>query len=159
MTLDKERSNELAHDVSPIAFRLDPRSGVPTYLQLVHQVEHALRLGHLKKGDQLPRVKDAVRSLSINPNTVLKAYRDLESKGIVSGHPGLGTFVDVAPETVALATLESLRRRLLSGWLSEAAAAGVDEDGIVSLFTSALENFRDRAAKQRAGNRRADGAA
>src|SRR5262249_59249942 len=67
---------------SPIEFRLDAASGVPTYLQLVHQVEHALRLGYLKPGDQLPKVRDVVASLAINPNTVLKAYRDLEVKGL-----------------------------------------------------------------------------
>ena len=73
---------------SPIEFRLDAASGVPTYLQLVQQVEHALRLGYLKPGDQLPKVRDVVASLAINPNTVLKAYRDLEAKGLAAGRPG-----------------------------------------------------------------------
>ena len=76
---------------SPIEFRLDPASGVPTYLQLVHQVEHALRLGYLKPGDQLPKVRDVVATLVINPNTVLKAYRELETKGLAAGRPGQGT--------------------------------------------------------------------
>ena len=75
---------------SAIEFRLDPSSGVPTYLQLVQQVEHALRLGYLKPGDQLPKVRDAVASLAINPNTVLKAYRELETKGLAAGRPGKG---------------------------------------------------------------------
>src|SRR5436853_452786 len=70
MTLDKQGS-------MPIEFRLDPDSGVPTYLQLVRQVEQALRLGYLTRGDQLPKVKDVVAALAINPNTVLKAYRAL----------------------------------------------------------------------------------
>ena len=73
---------------SPIEFRLDAASGVPTYLQLVQQVEHALRLGYLKPGDQLPKVRDVVASLAINPNTVLKAYRDLEAKGLAAAGPG-----------------------------------------------------------------------
>ena len=79
---------------SPIEFRLDAGSGVPTYLQLVHQVEHALRLGYLTLGDQLPKVRDVVASLAINPNTVLKAYKELETKGLTAGarpghvHPG-----------------------------------------------------------------------
>ena len=77
MTLDKA----LSPTASPIAFRLDPASGVPTYLQLVQQVEHALRLGYLKPGDRLPKVREVVADLAINPNTVLKAYRDLEQKG------------------------------------------------------------------------------
>src|SRR5579859_7240737 len=74
---------------SPIEFRLDDASGVPTYLQLVHQVEHALRLGYLTLGDQLPKVRDVVASLAINPNTMLKAYKELETKGLTAGRPGL----------------------------------------------------------------------
>src|ERR1017187_3783923 len=75
---------------SPIEFRLDPGSGVPTYLQLVQQVEHALRVGCLTGGDRLPTVKDTVASLAISPNTVLKAYRELEHRGLAAGRPGQG---------------------------------------------------------------------
>jgi GntR family transcriptional regulator len=128
---------------SPIEFRLDPASGVPTYLQLVHQVEHALRLGYLKPGDQLPKVRDAVASLAINPNTVLKAYRELETKGLAAGRPGQGTFIRATLSQVALPELTVLHRSLL-GWLATADAAGLDEDGIVALFTSALRDFHDR---------------
>ena len=128
---------------SPIEFRLDTASGVPTYLQLVQQVEHALRLGYLKPGDQLPKVRDVVASLAINPNTVLKAYRDLETKGLAAGRPGQGTFVEATLSQVALPELATLRRSLL-GWLSTADAAGLDEDGIVALFTSTLRDFRER---------------
>jgi GntR family transcriptional regulator len=127
--------------MSPIEFRLDPSSGVPTYLQLVHQVEHALRLGYLKPGDQLPKVRDVVASLAINPNTVLKAYRELDTKGLTAGRPGQGTFVQATLNQVALAELTTLHRSLL-GWLATADAAGLDEDGIVALFTSALRDFR-----------------
>ena len=130
---------------SPVEFRLDPSSGVPTYLQLVHQVEHALRLGYLKLGDQLPKVRDVVASLAINPNTVLKAYRELETKGLALGRPGQGTFIQATLNQVALPELAGLRRSLL-GWLAAADAAGLDEDGIVALFTSARRDFRDRRA-------------
>ena len=126
---------------SPIEFRLDTASGVPTYLQLVQQVEHALRLGYLKPGDQLPKVRDVVSSLAINPNTVLKAYRELEHKGLAAGRPGQGTFVKAALDQVALPELAALRRSLL-GWLATADAAGLDEDGMVALFTSALQDLR-----------------
>jgi GntR family transcriptional regulator len=128
---------------SPIEFRLDAASGVPTFRQLVHQVEHALRLGYLQPGDQLPKVRDVVSSLAINPNTVLKAYRDLESKGLAAGRPGQGTFIQATLSQVALPELTTLRRSLLT-WLGTADAAGLDEDGIVALFTSALRDFRDR---------------
>jgi GntR family transcriptional regulator len=133
--------------ISPIAFRFDASSGVPTYLQLVHQVEHALRLGYLRQGDQLPRVKDVVGSLSINPNTVLKAYRELEHKGIAAGRPGQGTFIESAPDTVGFEKLAALRKSLVGGWLREAAAAGLGKDEVIALFTAALgEVMSERAA-------------
>jgi GntR family transcriptional regulator len=128
---------------SPIEFRLDAASGVPTYLQLVHQVEHALRLGYLKPGDQLPKVRDVVAALAINPNTVLKAYKELETKGLAAGRPGQGTFVQATLSQVALPELTGLHRSLL-GWLASAEASGLDEDGMVALFTSALRDFFNR---------------
>jgi DNA-binding transcriptional regulator YhcF (GntR family) len=132
MTIDKGNSR--------IEFRLDPSSGVPTYLQLVQQVEHALRLGYLTPGDQLPKVRDVVAALAINPNTVLKAYKELETKGLAAGRPGQGTFVLATLSQVTLPELSGLRRPLL-GWLASAAAAGLDEDGIVALFTSVLRDY------------------
>jgi GntR family transcriptional regulator len=135
--------------VSPMDFRLDPASGVPTYLQLVHQVEHALRLGYLKPGDQLPKVRDAVAALAINPNTVLKAYKELETKGLAAGRPGQGTFIQATLSQVALPELAELSRSL-TGWLTAADEAGLDEDGIVALVTSTLRNFYERRGSSRA---------
>src|ERR1700678_3795082 len=108
--------------VSPIKFGLDPGSGVPTYLQLVHQVEHALRLDYLAPGDQLPRIRDVVAELAINPNTVLKAYRELETKGLAVGRPGQGTFIVATLGQAALPELNELRRSLTS-WMASADAA------------------------------------
>jgi DNA-binding transcriptional regulator YhcF (GntR family) len=147
MTADGEdaRANETrgrgGKAASPIEFRLDPASGVPTYLQLVQQVEHALRLGYLHPGDQLPRVKDVVARLAINPNTVLKAYRELEHKGLAAGRPGQGTFVEGTLEKVPLRAQAALRKSLMS-WLAAATEAGMDDEGIAALFTSALHDFR-----------------
>ena len=136
---------------SPIEFRLDAGSGLPTYLQLVEQVEHALRLGYLEPGDQLPKVRDVVASLAINPNTVLKAYRNLEMKGLAAGRPGQGTFIEGTLGRVALSELTGLRRSLLV-WLASADAGGLDENGIVALFTSALRDFHEhRAGADRRG--------
>ena len=143
MVIDKSTSGAQGGSASPVEFRLDPASGVPTYLQLVHQVEHALRLGYLKPGDQLPKVRDVVASLAINPNTVLKAYRDLEVKGLSAGRPGQGTFIQATLSQVALSELTILRRSL-SRWLAAADGAGLDEDGIVALFTSGLRDFYER---------------
>ncbi|HTZ07542.1 MAG TPA: GntR family transcriptional regulator [Acidimicrobiales bacterium] len=129
---------------SPIEFRLDPSSGVPTYLQLVQQVEHALRLGYLQPGDQLPKVRDVVASLAINPNTVLKAYRDLEVKGLTTGRPGQGTFIEATVSPVALPELTRLRR-MLHRWVTAADATGLDEDGMVAVFRSVMRDFHDRS--------------
>ena len=156
LTMKIDNTDNLSEETgsgSSVVFRLDPRSGVPTYLQLVQQVESAIRLGYLRRGDQLPRIRDVVTSLSINPNTVLKAYRDLEQKGLIGARPGLGTFVEAAPETVGLSELTTLRRGLVTGWLREAAATGLDEDGIVALFTSALGDFRNRPDENRQTSR------
>ena len=127
-------------DQSPLRFRLDPGSGEPTYLQLVRQVEQAARLGYLKVGDKLPRVKDAVADLAINPNTVLKAYRELEHRGIAEGKPGQGTFVRAVPTVATLRELTELRRELFS-WIAKAVNGGLDEDAMSALFASSLRDF------------------
>ena len=126
---------------SGIAFRLDPASGVPPYHQLVRQVEDALRLGYLAPGDQLPKVKDVVASLAINPNTVLKAYRELEHKGLAAGRPGQGTFVEGRLNVAPLRDLHDLRRKLVN-WLSDAEAAGLDDESITALISSARYDLR-----------------
>src|ERR1700674_127341 len=95
-----------------IEFHLDPRSGVATYLQLERQVRQALRLRHLRPGDRLPTAKEVVRRLAINPNTVLKAYRELERVGLVEGRPGLGTFVIGELPGPSITDMAALRRRL-----------------------------------------------
>jgi len=143
MVLDEALSDSPDRAASPIVFRLDTASGVPTYLQLVQQVEHALRLGYLKQGDRLPRVREVVADLAINPNTVLKAYRDLERKGLASGRPGQGTFIDGSLGQATLPELTGLRRSL-HAWLQAADEAGLDEDGIVALITSTLRDFSER---------------
>ena len=160
MTIDKQTGAHVADGSGQagrpaIGFRLDAGSGVPTYLQLVHQVEQALRLGYLAQGDQLPTVKDVVESLAINPNTVLKAYRELEHRGLAVGRPGQGTFIDGTLRHVGIAEQNELRKAL-AAWLRSADAAGLDQDGVVALFTSALRDFHERrgAAARPVGRRR-----
>jgi len=118
-----------------IEFHLDGSSGVAPYLQLVHQVRQAMRLGLLSAGDQLPTVKDVVGRVAINPNTVLKAYRELEYEGLVAPRPGVGTFVARTLTDSSLAAHGQLREEL-SGWLARASAAGLDTDSIEALFLS-----------------------
>jgi GntR family transcriptional regulator len=128
-----------------IEFFLDSRSGVSPYLQVVHQVRNALRLGLLREGDQLPTVKDVVAGLAINPNTVLKAYRELERDGLVSARPGIGTFVTRSLTDGSFAAHEPLRRDLRR-WLAKARLAGLDEESIEALFTSTFRAAQEGVA-------------
>jgi GntR family transcriptional regulator len=120
-----------------IEFHLDGRSKVATYLQLVQQVEQALRVGLLQPGDQLPKVRQVAESLAINPNTVLKAYRELEHAGLVQGRQGLGTFVLRSAGAPTLASHAALRTGL-DEWIGRARAAGLDDDDIVALVELTL---------------------
>jgi len=128
-----------------IEFSLDSRSGVSPYLQIVQQVRRALRLGLLEVGDQLPTVKDVVAKLAINPNTVLKAYRELEREGLVAARPGIGTFVTRTLTDSSLAAHEPLRRDLVR-WLTEARLAGLDEESIEALMTSTFRAVHEDIA-------------
>jgi GntR family transcriptional regulator len=120
-----------------ITLRLDTRSGLAPYLQLVQQVKHALRLGMLEVGDQLPTIKQVVAELAINPNTVLKAYRELEYEGLIESRPGQGTFITRTLAGPSLKSQAALRRSLLR-WLKEAHEAGLDEESMQALFLDAL---------------------
>jgi GntR family transcriptional regulator len=116
-----------------IEFHLESRSGVPTYLQLVQQVRQAVRLGILCPGDQLPTVKEVVSSLAINPNTVLRAYRELDLEGVVEGRRGVGTFVREQPPPLSPDAVKRLRADL-KRWAAEARAAGLDAEAMAALF-------------------------
>jgi GntR family transcriptional regulator len=122
-----------------IEFHLNSKSGLSPYQQIVQQVRHALRLGLLREGDQLPKVKDVVADLAINPNTVLKAYRELEHDGLVGARPGVGTFVTATLDGGSLAALGPLRQDL-QGWLAKARRAGLDEESIEALFTTTFRS-------------------
>ncbi|WP_030914087.1 GntR family transcriptional regulator [Streptosporangium amethystogenes] len=122
-----------------IEFHLDGRSGVSPYLQLVQQVRHALRLGMLREGDRLPTVKEVVARLAINPNTVLKAYRELEHEGLAAARPGVGTFVTKTLTNASLAAHGPLRQDLRR-WLAKAHLAGLDDESIEALFMTTFRN-------------------
>lgn len=122
-----------------IEFHLDSRSGLSPYQQVVQQVRHALRLGLLKEGDRLPTVKDVAGRLAINPNTVLKAYRELEHDGLVAARPGVGTFVTRTLADDTLAAHGPLRKDL-QRWLTKARLAGLDEESIEALFMNTFRN-------------------
>jgi GntR family transcriptional regulator len=121
-----------------IQFRLDPRSGVPAYRQLVDQVAQAIRLGLVGTGDQLPSVREVVRQISINPNTVHRAYREMETLGLVEGRPGLGTFVTASASSPITPGRQAALLQGLEEWLGRARRAGIDDDGIRDLLDRAL---------------------
>jgi GntR family transcriptional regulator len=122
-----------------IEFQLDSQSGVATYFQLAQQVRHALRLGLLQPGDQLPTAREVVAKLAINPNTVLKAYRELEREGLVGARPGQGTFVR---RTLAGGdpAIQTRLRGELDRWLDRARKAGLDQEAIEALYRSAVRD-------------------
>lgn len=126
-----------------ISFQLNPGSGVPSYLQVVQQVEQALRMGHLHPGDQLPTVKQVVAEVAINPNTVLKAYRELETMGLVEGRQGVGTFVVGRPSGPPPTTQARLARSLRR-WVASARDEGLDDAAIEALVRSVLQNRGER---------------
>jgi GntR family transcriptional regulator len=123
-----------------ISFYLETDSGLPAYLQLARQVEHAIRLGRLQAGDQLPSVRDVVAELAINPNTVAKAYRDLETRGLLDSRQGRGTFVregvGLEPSAHHLGLQRKLRR-----WVNEAIAAGLTREDVAALCDSAIHEI------------------
>jgi GntR family transcriptional regulator len=115
-----------------IEFYIDTHSGVPPYLQIGQQVRRALKLGLLEQGDQLPTVKEVVARLAINPNTVSKAYRELEHEGLVAARVGVGTFVATSAVGESLSALAPLRHEL-EKWMESARRAGLDDESIEAL--------------------------
>jgi GntR family transcriptional regulator len=125
-----------------IEFHLDTRSGVAPYMQLIQQVRHALRLGVLKEGDRLPTVKEVAAQVTINSNTVSKAYRELEYEGLVVARAGRGTFVTRTLGSDSLLRHEPLRKKL-EQWMSEARDAGLDDASIDALIIDVFRSFSE----------------
>ncbi|GAA3372831.1 GntR family transcriptional regulator [Streptomyces sannanensis] len=121
-----------------VEFRIDRRNGVATYLQIVQQAKQALRLGLLEPGDRLPTAREVVEATAINPNTVLKAYRELEREGLVEARRGLGTFVR---RTLGSAPADSPLHAELTGWATRARKAGLERDDVTALFTAVLDEI------------------
>ena len=125
-----------------ISFRVDSRSVTPPYLQIVQQARQALRMGLLDAGDKLPAVREVVAATAVNPNTVLKAYRDLEREGLIEARPGHGTFVLKRPPGPPPGTISRLGRSL-ARWVRQAREAGLDDESIESLLRVTLRAAAD----------------
>ncbi|MFJ7131008.1 GntR family transcriptional regulator [Streptomyces sp. NPDC098101] len=125
------------------AFRMLDRSGVPAYLQLVDQVRRGLLLGHLREGDQLPAVRAVAAGLVVNPNTVAKAYRELEHAGLAVARAGQGTFVTGSIEQVPAAAYARLSGRLRQ-WLADARGAGLAPEQVRAMVEAVMDDERRR---------------
>lgn len=119
-----------------VEYRIDRHSGVATYVQIVQQTKQALRMGLLEPGDRLPTAREVVEATAINPNTVLKAYRELEREGLVEARRGLGTFVR---RSLGATPADSPLRTELEQWAARARAAGLERDDVAALFTAVLD--------------------
>jgi GntR family transcriptional regulator len=126
-----------------VEYRIDRRGGVATYMQIVQQTKQALRLGLLQPGDKLPTAREVVEATAINPNTVLKAYRELEREGLVEPRPGLGTFVRrslAGPQ----ATPDSPLRSELADWAARARQAGLVREDVAAMLAAVLDDYPDQ---------------
>jgi GntR family transcriptional regulator len=124
-------------------FHISSRSGVPPYLQLVQQVKQDIRLGLLKEGGKLPAVREVVTMIAINPNTVVKAYRELENQGFIEKRAGIGTFVSKQPASPD-PDVQAVLSEKLDNWNNETEAAGLDEEGMEALISQTLRKRRER---------------
>jgi GntR family transcriptional regulator len=131
-------------------FRLDGSLGVPPYLQLVHQVRQSLLLGYLRAGDRLPTVKEVAVDLAINPNTVVKAYRQLEHEGLAAGRPGQGTFITGTLASPSAAVSQALRGSL-EKWFRDAAEAGLSDEAITALIAAVRHDLGEDTMEERVG--------
>jgi GntR family transcriptional regulator len=131
-------------------FRLDGSLGVPPYLQLVHQVRQSLLLGYLRAGDRLPTVKEVAVDLALNPNTVVKAYRQLEHEGLAAGRPGQGTFITGTLASPAAAVSQVLRGSL-EKWFRDAAEAGLSDETITALIAAVRHDLGRDTKEERVG--------
>ncbi|MFC8003776.1 GntR family transcriptional regulator [Streptomyces olivaceus] len=124
--------------VAIVEFRIDRRSGVPAFQQIVQQTKQALRLGVLVPGDRLPTAKNVAEVSAVNPNTTLKAYRELEREGLVEPRPGQGTFVRRTLARPSAGTDSPLYGEL-AAWVSRAAEAGLEREDVAALVAAAMD--------------------
>jgi GntR family transcriptional regulator len=136
-----------------LSLDVDPRSGVPIYVQLVEGVRHALTVGTLRPGERLPTVRTLAEELVVAPNTVVKAYNELQRAGLIESRPGVGTVVAVnLEEVVREQQVEALYERL--GMLvRDAVGLGITEDDLWERFDAEFERAHTRRTRERAAGR------
>ena len=131
----------------PAVLTVDPRSGVPIYLQVVEQIKRSVALGILASGEQLPTVKQLALELTVNPNTVARAYRELERDGVIETAVGRGSFVSRDGEVDPPRVAAEIAGAALDVALREARSVGLTADRVRDLFETALRRWFTDAAK------------
>jgi GntR family transcriptional regulator len=126
----------------PVLFAIDPRSGVPIYLQLTDQIKRAVAVGALAPGERLPTVKGLAVQLTLNPNTIAKVYRDLEREGIIDTSPGRGSFV-TGNGTVdkARVVASEVAERAVRDAVREARALGVPREELRRIVGAEIDRW------------------
>jgi GntR family transcriptional regulator len=133
----------------PAVLTVDPRSGVPIYLQITEQIKRSVALGILQVGEQLPTVKQLALDLTVNPNTVARAYRDLERDGVIETAPGRGSFVRANGVAEGPKVAAEIGGDALDVALREAKSVGLTPVQVRELFDAALERwFGDQSQRQ-----------
>ena len=122
-------------------FRPDPSSGVPIYLQLMEQVKHAIEIGALRAGEQLPGIRPLAEELVINPNTVAKAYRELEHEGVIELRHGAGAFVSASPRGKKATEKVRAGQSIVAAAVEKLHARGMSDDEIRRLFEAELSGL------------------
>jgi GntR family transcriptional regulator len=131
-----------------VIFRTNPSTGVPLYLQLVEQVKHAIETGALRAGDQLPGIRPLAEELVINPNTVAKAYRELEHAGVIELRQGAGAFVSSQAAVGAVTGKARTAQTMVAATIERLRARGVTDDEIRRLFEAELAGIVSGAARR-----------
>ena len=129
-------------------FRPNPSLGVPIYLQLMEQVKHAIETGALRQGDQLPGMRPLAEELVINPNTVAKAYRELEHEGVIELRHGAGAFVATTAKSRKLADKVRLAQPIVTGAIEKLRTKGLSDEEIRRLFEAELAGLTTKAGAQ-----------
>jgi GntR family transcriptional regulator len=125
----------------PAVLTVDPRSGVPIYLQIIEQIKRSIALGILQAGEQLPTVKQLAIDLTVNPNTVARAYRELERERVIETSPGRGSFVRANGVTEMPKIAADIGRDALDVALREAKSVGLMREDVRELFEVVLERW------------------
>jgi GntR family transcriptional regulator len=125
----------------PAVLTVDPRSGVPIYLQIIEQIKRSIALGVLQAGEQLPTVKQLAIDLTVNPNTVARAYRDLEREQVIETAPGRGSFVRANGVTESPRVAAEIAADAFDVAVREAKSVGLEAVNVRGIFEAALRRW------------------